>query len=59
MAQITFVVTAITFEVVVITSSVAKINFVVGEITFIVAVITSSVDKISCLCSRSLLWWLE
>ena len=59
MAKLTFVVAEITFKVVVINSSVDKSNFVVCEITFIVAVITSSVDKISCLCPRSLLWWLE
>ena len=49
-AKITFVVAETTFNVVVITSSVAdisllvtKITFVVAEITFKVAVITSSV----------------
>ena len=45
--KITFVVTEITFKVVLITSSVVKINFVVAEIIFKMFVITSSVVKIT------------
>ena len=41
MTKITFVVSAITFKVAVITSSAAKTTFVVSAITFKVAVITS------------------
>ena len=46
-ANISFVMADITFQVAVIFSSVAKITFVVAEITFKVDVITSSVIKIS------------
>ena len=44
--KITFVVAEITFDLTVVTSSVAKIAFVVAEITCIVVVITSVVVKI-------------
>ena len=46
-AKITLVMSEITFNVAVITSSVAKITFVVAEITFKVDMITSAVVQIT------------
>ena len=46
-SKITFVTTEVTFKVVVIISSVTMITFVVDEMTFKVAIINSSVVKIT------------
>ena len=51
-ANISFVVTKITFKVTVITSSVGKVTYVVAEITFKDAAITSLVAKVTFLVAK-------